>query len=67
MLFRSEGVKNDYEEVGKSAKMCVFHDIDDIFCPGVKRLWGDVKHRGLAKEFICNQDKLGLGALINLI
>jgi hypothetical protein len=61
-----KGVKNDYEEVGRSAKMCVFHDIDDIFCPGVKRLWNDVKHRGLNREFICNQDKLGLGALFNI-
>lgn len=62
-----KAVKNDYEKVGKASKMCVFHDIDDSCCPGVKRLWDDVKKRGLSREFICNQGKLGLGALFNLI
>jgi len=62
-----DGVKNDYDKVGKSAKMCILHDIDDVFCPGVKRLWNDVKKRGLSREFVCNRDKLGLGILFNSV
>lgn len=45
-----ESVKNDYENVGKFAKYCVFHDIDDDFIRndpslngGVPKFWAEIK------------------------
>ena len=45
------GVKTDYENVGRFAKYCVFHDIDDDFIRndinlqgGVPRFWNEIKH-----------------------
>lgn len=49
-----EGAKKDFDTLSKKASTIVFHDITNIHCPGVGRLWQEVK--GLegyeAHEFI---------------
>jgi hypothetical protein len=68
-----EGVKLDYENVGKFAKYCVFHDIEDVFIlnaegynGGVPVFWEEIKKTRKHKEFIEPGKKLkvmGIGVL----
>lgn len=46
-----EGVRSDYETVKDHAKMIVFHDISSVACPGVSRLWNEIKHNYTYYEF----------------
>lgn len=53
------GVKKDYENVGRLSKYCVFHDIDDDFVRhgagndgGVPRFWEEIKNERKFIEFI---------------
>jgi hypothetical protein len=53
------GVKEDYYNVGISAKYCVFHDIDDDYVRnhpsnygGVPRFWEEIKNERKHLEFI---------------
>ena len=67
-----EGVKKDYENVGKYAKYCAFHDVDDDFIRnnanlngGVCRFWQEIKGKN---GLIFNTDKktipiMGIGLL----
>jgi hypothetical protein len=67
-----EGVKKDYESVGKYAKYCVFHDVDDDFIRndtnlngGVCRFWQEVKGKN---SLVFNTDKktipiMGIGVI----
>jgi hypothetical protein len=55
------GVKKDYENVGRLAKYCIFHDIDDDFVRyginndgGVPRFWEEIKNEKKYMEFIDN-------------
>jgi len=61
-----EWAKSDYEAIGKKAKVCGFHDIDDVFCPGVQRLWEEVSFRTLHRQFVSNPGKLGIGISFKL-
>jgi|694.fasta_scaffold06393_15 hypothetical protein len=68
-----DSVKTDYENVGKFAKYCVFHDIDDDFIRndpslngGVARFWDEIKSSKSHIEF--NSSKkiikmMGIGVL----
>lgn len=38
-----EGCRNDYDMVKASADMLAFHDIEENACPGVARVWNDLK------------------------
>lgn len=56
-----EGVKKDYENVGKYAKYCAFHDVDDDFIRndsnlngGVCRFWQEIKGKN---GLVFNTDK----------
>jgi hypothetical protein len=56
-----EGVKKDYENVGKYAKYCAFHDVDDDFIRndanlngGVCRFWQEIKKKN---DLVFNTDK----------
>jgi hypothetical protein len=67
-----EGVKKDYENVGKYAKYCAFHDVDDDFIRndtnlngGVCRFWQEVKGKN---SLVFNTDKktipiMGIGVI----
>jgi len=67
-----EGVKKDYENVGKYAKYCAFHDVDDDFIRndtklngGVCRFWQEIKKE---KDLVFNANKktipiMGIGLL----
>jgi hypothetical protein len=67
-----EGVKKDYENVGKYAKYCAFHDIDDDFIRndsnlngGVCRFWQEIKGKN---SLVFNTDKktipiMGIGVI----
>lgn len=67
-----EGVKKDYENVGKYAKYCAFHDVDDDFIRndtklngGVCRFWQEVKGKN---SLVFNTDKktipiMGIGLI----
>jgi len=59
-----EAVCRDYDNFGRGAKMCVLHDIDDFFCPGVQQLWREIKTSSFHKEFIENPGKLGIGIVL---
>jgi hypothetical protein len=62
-----DAVSRDFNNYGKNAKMCAFHDIDDYFCPGVKNFWDEIKIKYINKEFISNQSKLGIGVCFNIL
>lgn len=55
--------QKDYSNVGIHAKICGFHDIDDVYCPDLKRLWNELKPYNIWREFIKCPSKLGIGAL----
>jgi len=67
-----EGVKKDYESVGKYAKYCAFHDVDDDFIRndtnlngGVCRFWQEIKGKN---SLVFNTDKktipiMGIGVI----
>jgi hypothetical protein len=67
-----EGVKKDYENVGKYARYCAFHDIDDDFIRndanlngGVCKFWQEVKGKD---GLVFNTDKktipiMGIGVI----
>ena len=64
-----EWVKKDFDNVGKSAKYCMFHDIQDLWIEnnGAKRLWNEVKSTG-DKEFLYQpegEEYFGIGIKIN--
>jgi len=56
-------VQKDYDNIGIHAKICGFHDIDDLHCPDVKKFWTELKSCNIWKEFIKCPTKLGIGAL----
>lgn len=41
-----EGCKNDFDAVKDSADMLAFHDIEESACPGVARVWNDLRKSG---------------------
>lgn len=69
------GVKNDFEIFAnlKETKYLVFHDISSDACPGVKRLWSEIKNdsRFNTLEFCDQYDSvngqyLGIGIAIRI-
>lgn len=72
-----DGVKNDYEITKNSGRIFVFHDIVNAMCPGVVKLWNEIKNNENDKyifyEFIeqyedvwndTHQQFLGIGVAI---
>lgn len=62
-------VKNDYENIGKYASICMFHDIDGA--PDVKKFWNDLKDnfrkKYIFKEFSYHsdhKDSMGIGIAV---
>ena len=53
-------VKEDWENVGKYAKICMFHDINDDTCPGPKQLWNEIKEGRNYKEFTYQTEGKGV-------
>lgn len=57
-----QGVKSDYEACKNSGKIFVFHDIVNGVCPGVVRLWKEIKQNEYNKyniyEFIEQYDEV---------
>lgn len=47
-----EWCKRDFENVGKFAKICIFHDIFEPTCPGVQKFWEEIKQTKNHVEFI---------------
>lgn len=63
-----EGVATDYENLGKYAKIVMFHDINDTTCPGVVKFWKEIKEGKKYKEFTYqtnNQGIQGIGIVFN--
>jgi hypothetical protein len=63
-----EGVLTDYQNIGKYAKIVMFHDINDNRCPGVVKFWNEVKKGKKYKEFTYQTDGEnvhGIGLLFN--
>jgi hypothetical protein len=46
-----EGAKSDYLLVKDHAKIIVFHDITSVACPGVMKIWNEIKHEYDFHEF----------------
>lgn len=64
-----ETVKKDYENaLSLSPKYILFHDIVDKHCPGVIKLWKEIKNNNnnnfQYKEFTDCQDIMGLGLVV---
>jgi len=38
-----EWLKRDYDNMGRHAKICIIHDINEPSCPDVKRFWDELK------------------------
>ena len=62
-------VAQDFINVGRYAKFCVFHDIKDKYirampCGGVTKFWNEIKKQFKHHEFICtDNDVMGIGML----
>lgn len=69
-----ESVKKDYENVGKYAKICVFHDIQDEFCKqlsngGPFKFWNEIKDDHSIEIFDYSKPTpytMGIGVKFNL-
>ena len=61
-----ESVKTDYEKaIRLNPRYILFHDIQDKYCPGVVRLWGEIKkNKDNYIEFKTQDDIMGLGLVI---
>lgn len=46
-----EGAKSDYLLIKDHAKIIVFHDITSVACPGVMKIWNEIKHNYDSYEF----------------
>ena len=65
-----EGISTDYYNLGRYAKMVMFHDINDDRCPGVVKFWNEIKEGKKYKEFkyqTNNENVHGIGILFNNI
>lgn len=67
-----QAVINDYENVGKCAKYCMFHDINDVYVKntdgnngGVPVFWNSIKKKSNFIEFIDDTNVMGIGILKN--
>jgi hypothetical protein len=66
-----EAVKKDWENVGRFAKVIVFHDINDLPCPDVRKFWSELTNGASEdfdileiKEVTENPQMMGIGILI---
>lgn len=60
-----EGVKKDFGNALKHINkggLIIFHDINSDACPGIKRIWSDVKYKHKSIEFI-HSKTCGIGLL----
>jgi len=72
-------VKRDFENIGKYANICMFHDINSIYnplypehaCPGVVKFWKELKktknNEYKFEEFLYHSEKIhfiGIGLAI---
>lgn len=61
-------VKEDWQNLGQYAKICMFHDINDETVPGVVKFWNEVKQGRKYKEFTYQTDGKpvhGIGLIFN--
>lgn len=58
-------VKRDYENVGKFAKICMFHDVQESSCPEVIQFWESIKDKKsvMFLDCISNQPTQGIGII----
>jgi hypothetical protein len=65
---RYRGIVIDWENVGKNAKMAMFHDINQPTWPDAKRHWDEIKDGKKYMEFIYhteNKPVHGIGLIFN--
>jgi hypothetical protein len=46
-----EGVRSDYDFFKDKGRHLVFHDVNDEWCPGVRRIWQEVKSENPTSNF----------------
>lgn len=61
------GIGKDYANIGKYAKICIFHDIVEPTCPDVGEFWNILKRGRLYYEFTasgCEYQTQGIGVIV---
>jgi hypothetical protein len=62
----AEWAKRDFENVGRHAKICMFHDIQEISCPDIVAFWKTVKGKK-GVEFLdhtSSEPSQGIGIIV---
>lgn len=57
-------VNEDWNNVGRQAKICMIHDIAENSCPDVRNFWAKVKVNNTAVEFISALPLQGIGIIV---
>jgi hypothetical protein len=62
-----EWVRKDWENVGRFAKTCMIHDIQEVSCPGVVEFWETIKGEKSITFIHCTSEKpsQGIGIIHN--
>jgi len=63
---RGQWPKNDYDNVGKFSKVCMFHDIKNVNCKNLCDFWAALKkdENLICEEFACCSNMAGIGVAI---
>jgi hypothetical protein len=57
-------VNEDWNNLGKFAKICMIHDINENSCPAVRMFWNSIK-KGQWAEFVSPLPLQGIGIIVN--
>jgi hypothetical protein len=58
--------RREFDSVRDSANMIAFHDISNVNCPGVARVWNEVKAAGAHECFEYNDQYEGMGPYMGI-
>ncbi len=64
----AEWIKKDWENLGRYAKICMIHDIQEVSCPGVVEFWEMIKGKNPITflDYTSEQPLQGIGIIHNI-